>query len=319
MRFLFVVHRSAPFSGGSEVYVHAMAKEAHRRGHEVAVLAGEHYGEFEGIRITNDANILMLKWDLIVVHGFGPSVQNFVLQIAKDIPSPILYMLILPSDDPASIKAMLDCKYLGWSTLSDINHLQKYNVANKAVHIRHGINPQECLGSLGFKNKYNITQRMFLSCGGYWHNKLMKELVDVFIKADIKDAVLVTTGYDNRSNLMPDPVPGKIIPLMIDDRKEVLSAILEADCYLMHSSQEGFGLVILESMLNLTPWIARDIAGPTLLKQFGKTYTSDDELITLLQNFNPKDFDLYLAEQHVISNHLIANTIDDIEAVVNNK
>lgn len=319
MKFLFVVHRAAPYPGGSEVYVQAMAEEAKSRGHEVAILAGEHKGEYNGIRISNDANIMMSKLDLIIVHGFGPAVQNFVLQVAKDVPSPMLYMLILPSDHLNAIKAMNDCRYVGWSTREDLNHISKHNVINKAVQIRHGIDPQTCLGKPGFKSRYGITSRMFLSCGGYWDNKLMKELANVFVQADLKDAVLVTTGYDNRSNLMPTPVPGKVIPLMIDDRTEVLSAISEADCYLMHSDQEGFGLVILESMLNRTPWIARHIAGPALLSHYGKTYHTDDELITLLKNFNPSDFDLDAANQHVLTNHLIANTIDDIEAVVNNK
>ena len=319
MKFLFVVHRAAPYPGGSEVYVQAMAEEAKSRGHEVAILAGEHRGEYHGIRITNDANIMMLKWDLIIVHGFGPAVQNFVLQVAKDVPSPMLYMLILPSDHPDAVKAMNDCTYLGWSTREDLSHMRKHNVLNKAVEIRHGIDPQTCSGQPGFKVKHNITQRMFLSCGGYWDNKLMKELADVFVKANIDDAVLVTTGYDNRSNLMPAPVQNKVIPLMIDDRAEVLSAFLEANCYLMHSSLEGFGLVILESMLNRTPWIARRMAGPALLSHWGKTYTTDDELIHLLKNFNPSDFDLAAAEQHVLTNHLIANTINDIEAIVINK
>ena len=232
MKFLFVVHRAAPYPGGSEVYVQAMAEEAKSRGHEVAILAGEHRGEYHGIRITNDANILLLNWSLIIVHGFGPAVQNFVLQVAKDLPSPILYMLILPSDHPASIKALNDCKYLGWSTQEDLNHISKNNVLDKAVQVRHGISKQNCLGESG----YGITQRMFLSCGGYWDNKLMKELADVFVQADIKDAVLVTTGYDNRSNLMPIAVPDKVIPLMIDDNKEVKNIIKSADCYLMHSA-----------------------------------------------------------------------------------
>ena len=61
------------------------------------------------------------------------------------------------------------------------------------------------------------------------------------------------------------------------------------------------------------------MAGPALLSQYGQTYTTDDELITLLKNFNPSDFNLDAAEQHVLANHLIANTVNDIEAIVLNK
>lgn len=313
MRLLFVVHRYYPFPGGSEYYVQAMAEEALSRGHEVAVLTGEHRGDQNGVRVSDQADILLEKWDLIVVHGGDVGVQNFVLQNANKIPNPILYMLILPSNSQICLQALKDCAYIGWSTMDDINHIRKHGVEDKAIRVRHGIKHHDSIGKPGFKAKHGITSRMFLSCGGYWPNKKMKELADLFVKADIEDAVLVTTGYDNRLQLMPTAVPGKVIPLLIDDKSEVLSAISEADCYVMHSNQEGFGLVILESMLNSTPWISRHIAGSALLKQFGKTYNRDDELIALLKKFDADEFDLERAESHVLANHLISNTVDDIE------
>ena len=144
----------------------------------------------------------------------------------------------------------------------------------------------------------------------------MRELSEVWIKADIRDAVLVTTGYDNRMQLMPAAVPGKVIPLLIDDKAEVMSAIAEADCYVLHSSQEGFGLVLLESMLNATPWIARDIAGASLLRVHGKTYDTDEQLIDLLRAFDRDTFDIDAARQHVLTNHTISNTVDDILAII---
>lgn len=314
-KLLFVVHRYYPFPGGSEYYVQAMAEEALARGHEVAVLAGEHQGPQNGVIVTNNANVLLQPWDLIIVHGCDVNVQNFVLGNAKNISNPILYMIILPSYSPASIQAIQDCKYIGWSTLEDLDCINKYNAQSKAYNVRHGIKHLDSVGRPGFKEKYNIKGKMFLSCGGYWPNKAMKELAEVFKKANIPDAVLVTTGYDNRNNLMPDPAPN-VIPLLIDDKADVHSAILEADCYLMHSWQEGFGLVLLESMLNSTPWIARHGSGAALLKDWGRTYTTDTELIELLRNFDSKSFDLVGAKNHVLNNHLIKNTVDDIENVV---
>ena len=316
MRLLYVVHRYYPFPGGSEYYVQAMAEESLSRGHSVAVLSGEHMGDQNDVHVTSDANILLQPWDLIIVHGGDVHVQNFVLSNAKQIPSPILYMLILPSQSPLTVQALHDCRYLGWSTPDDLAHISKYQLDHKARQVRHGIKHQDSIGKPGFKAKHGITQPMFLSCGGYWPNKLMKELAEVWLKADIPDAVLVTTGYDNRMQLMPAAVPGKIIPLLIDDKAEVMSAISEADCYVLHSSQEGFGLVLLESMLNGTPWIARDIAGASLLKQHGKVYETDAQLIQLLREFKPSQFDADAARQHVIKNHTISSTVDDIEAVV---
>ena len=68
-RILYVVHRYAPFPGGSENYVRDMAEETLFRGHEVAVFAGEHKGDHNGIRVTTDTAIFGEKWDLVVVHG----------------------------------------------------------------------------------------------------------------------------------------------------------------------------------------------------------------------------------------------------------
>lgn len=315
MRLLYVVHRYYPFPGGSEYYVQAMAEESLSRGHEVAVLTGEHQGDQNGVRVTSDANVLLEKWDLVVVHGGDVGVQNFVLGNASRIQSPILYMLILPSNSQICLQAMHDCTYLGWSTPDDINHIRKHSQDSKARRIRHGIKHMDSLGKPGFKAKHGITQRMFLSCGGYWPNKKMRELAAVWDSANIEDAVLVTTGYDNRMDLMPAP-NDRVIPLLLDDKAEVLSAISEADCYVMHSNQEGFGLVILESMLNETPWISRHIAGAAMLSKHGYTYHTDSQLIKLLREFEPGKRDLTAARQFVLDNHTIKSTVDDIEAVV---
>jgi glycosyltransferase involved in cell wall biosynthesis len=314
-KLLFVVHRYYPFPGGSEYYVQAMAEEALARGHDVSVIAGEHQGDQNGVKVSNDANILLQQWDLIIVHGAGVAVQDFVLSNATQIPNPILYMIILPEEKPVHIKALQDCKYVGWSTHEDMEFINKYQANKKAVNVRHGIKHLESIGSPGFKQKYNIQGPMFLSCGGYWPNKAMKELAFLFKKANLPDAVLVTTGYDNRNNLMPDPAPN-VIPLLIDNKAEVISAISEADCYLMHSHVEGFGLVLLESMLNETPWIARYGSGARLLEDFGRTYTTNDELVELLQNFNKLSWDTASAKTQVLENHLISNTVDDIERVL---
>ena len=143
----------------------------------------------------------------------------------------------------------------------------------------------------------------------------MRELAEVFKRAALEDAVLVTCGYDNRMDLMP-AASNNIIPLLIDDKADVLSAISEADCYLMHSNQEGFGLVILESMLNETPWISRQIAGAAMLNKFGQTYQTDGQLINLLKNFDTMAYDLAAAKQHILDNHTIRSTVDDIEQII---
>ena len=316
-KICFVVHRYAPFPGGSEYYVQQMAEECVQRHHDVTVIAGEHKGHLNGVRVTSDANDLQDK-DLIVVHGGDVGVQNFVLSNASRIESPMLYMLIKPSESVVCLQALKDVKYIGCSAPEDWEHVVKHGVEYKSHKVIHGISPIDCIGEEGkFKDKYGIPKdkKMFLSCGGYWPNKKMIELADAFRKADLKDAILVTTGYDNRFGIMPH-ASENVIPLMVEDPKDIKNAIADADCYVMNSDAEGFGLVILESMINKTPWISRNIAGAKLLADYGQVYDTEEELIPLLQNFNRDNNKVEYAYQHVIQNHLIKNTVDDILSLI---
>lgn len=307
MKLLFVVHRYYPFPGGSENHVRAMAEEALRRGHDVTVLAGSNKGDQNGVKVTNDMDILKNYFNLIVIHGRN-STQRSVLEGIGDLVSPTLYLLI---DPPISKAAMRDCSLLGWSTRYHFESIAKHNLLFKAVKIRCGIK-QESVGKPGFKEKYKIKGRMFLSCGGYWPNKRMRELVEVFKRANLSDTTLVTTGYHNDKALIPE-ASETVMPLLLDSQKEVWSAMSEADCYIMHSNHEGFGLVLLESMLNKTPWIANNIAGATELQEYGNVYEDDNELISLLRAFNKLDFDLEKAYRYVLDNHTIVHTMNDIE------
>jgi glycosyltransferase involved in cell wall biosynthesis len=316
-KICFVVHRYAPFPGGSEYYVQQMAEECVQRLHEVTVLAGEHKGDLNGVHVTNDAHAL-LKQDLVVVHGGDVGVQNFVLSNTNRIDSPVLYMIIKPSDSDVCVRALNNVKFIGCSAPEDWEHVKKHSVLSKSHKIIHGISPTDCIGTEGrFKEKYNIPKdkRMFLSCGGYWPNKKMIELADAFKKADLKDAVLVTTGYDNRFNIMPH-ASENVIPLMVEDPMDVKDAIADADCYVMNSDAEGFGLVILESMINKTPWIARNIAAAKLLSRYGKVYDTEEQLTELFKTWQPDDFTTALAYKYVIQNHLIKNTVDDILSLI---
>jgi len=316
-KICFVVHRYAPFPGGSEYYVQQMAEECVQRHHDVTVIAGEHKGHLNGVRVSSDANDLQDK-DLIVVHGGDVGVQNFVLSNASRIESPMLYMLIKPSESSVCLQALKDVKYIGCSAPEDWEHVVKHGVEYKSHKVIHGISPTDCIGEEGkFKDKYKIPKdkKMFLSCGGYWPNKKMIELANAFRKADLKDAILVTTGYDNRFGIMPH-ASENVIPLMVEDPKDIKNAIVDADCYVMNSDAEGFGLVILESMINKTPWISRNIAGAKLLADYGQVYDTEEELIPLLQNFNRDGNKVEYAYQHVIQNHLIKNTVDDILSLI---
>lgn len=313
---LFVVHRYPPFPGGSEYYVRDMAEAAVAAGHSASVLAGQHEGDRNGVHVTSDGNILSKKFDLIVVHGADVAIQDFVLKNAAKIPSPILYMLILPSETPVALDALHSARWLGCSTPADWAHVEKHNVAHKAVEIRHGIRRDESLGREGFRAAHTITTpKMFLSCGGYWPHKKMRELVDVFNQTGLTDTTLVLTGYDNRANAMPT-ASQFVKPLLLDDKQTVMDAMREADLLILHSEKEGFGLVLLEAMLNETPWAARRIAGAELMQQFGFTYTNDAELLHFMRDFKREAVKIKKAYEYVTANHLIDHTLSDILKVL---
>ena len=311
-KLLFAVHRYAPFPGGSENYVRDMAEACVRLGHDVYVLAGQHNGDLNGVKVTSDGNIIGMPFDLIIVHGAGVNVQDFVLVNADKISSPVLYMIILPQENQGAHAGLKNAKFIGCSTKEDWEFAEKHKVMDKARKVIHGIDPRISVGQPGFKQKYNIaTPRMFLSCGGYWPNKAMRELADIFNHLNIPDTVLVTTGYDNRNDLMPVRTD-KVIPLLIEDRNDVLSAILEADLYIMHSHVEGFGLVLLESMLNMTPWTARYGSGARLLREHGFGYNNEEELMEYLINFKPDFEKIENSHFYVNKYHTIDNTVSDI-------
>jgi hypothetical protein len=82
----------------------------------------------------------------------------------------------------------------------------------------------------------------------------------------------------------------------------------------MHSHKEGFGLVLLESMLNRTPWAARNIAGAKLMSDYGFTYDNDEQLLNYMKEYKSlrntqKTENAY---EYLIHNHLIRHTVDDI-------
>ena len=312
-KILYVVHRYAPYPGGSENYVRDMAEETLRRGHEVAVFAGEHKGMHNGVLATSDPAIFGLPWDLVVVHGGDVGWQDNILMQCKKIKSPMLFMLIVPSDSTVYKYACENVEYIGCSTFEDWWYIRYNDHKSKAVRIRHGIDPKISLGTSGFRKKYGIeTELMFLSCGGYWHNKRMKELVNLFNKVGRYDITLVTTGYDNRFDIMPKDSEF-VKNLLLDDRNDVMSAIKESDLYIMHSNREGFGLVLLESMLNKTPWAATNMAGAKLMNEFGFTYDNDEELLNYMKEFKPITEDkIEESYEYVTMNHMISNTVDDI-------
>ena len=154
MKVLFVVHRYAPYPGGSEYNVQRTAEECVRRGIEVTVVAGEHKGDLNGVTVTSGVN--PDDFDLIVIHGGDVSVQNLFLQNINNFKAPVLYWLIKPSESPICLQALKDAKYIGCSTEEDWEHVKKFGVEHKSYKIAYGIKEEDA-GTVGvFKKKYGI-------------------------------------------------------------------------------------------------------------------------------------------------------------------
>lgn len=312
MKILFVVHRYVPFPGGSEYYVRDMAEEMRRRNHEVQVLAHEHKGDQNGITVSNEYNdVLNQKWDLIVVHGGDCVSQNIVHVNAQSIGnrSPVLYLLVKPSDSTACVHGLHHHRFLGYSTSMDIEHLKKYNVLDKGRRIRHGIVPEIYMRNIMDKKK-----TIFVSAGGFWPHKAMGPLAQAFTQANIPNAQLHLYGY-GEEHLMPSDTHN-VKCFFGRSKVDVLLAINGADAYIMNSYEEGFGLVLLESMMNKTPWYARNIAGAKDMSQYGTTYNNEQELMELLRGHVRNEKKIQDAYDYVMANHTIQDTCNDIEDVL---
>lgn len=310
MRLLFVVHRYAPFPGGSEYYVQNMAEEMLKRRHDVTVLAHEHQGDYNGVKVSNDyQQILNERWDLIIVHGGDVVSQNIVHVNAAQLRSPVLYLIVKPSDSQFCLNGLRNHRFLGYSTSMDVEHLKKHNVLDKGRRVRHGIPPLQYMRVNTDQNKM-----IFVSAGGFWAHKAMTPLADAFEHANITDAELHLYGYGEQ-HLMP-PTTDKVKCFYGKDKTDVLLAIAGADAYIMNSYEEGFGLVLLEAMMNKTPWYARNIAGAKDMCYYGTVYNTEQELMELLRNHECDDWKVEDAYNYVMCNHTIQDTCNDIEDVL---
>lgn len=310
MRILFVVHRYAPYPGGSENNTRNMAEEFLRRKYQVTVLAHEHQGDYNGVIVSNDYNtILNQKWDLVIVHGGDVISQNIIHVNADKIQSPVLYLIIKPSDSAVCVHGLRSHKFIGYGTSMDIEHCKKYGVLDKARRVRYGI---ENIAYI--RKEHNKTKTVFVSAGGFYPHKAMGPLAAAFIKANIPNAQLHLYGY-GEEHLMPKDTHN-VKCFFGRDKTDVLLAINGADAYIMNSYEEGFGLVLLESMMNKTPWYARAIAGAKDMCYYGTTYNDEQELMELLRNHKRDQKKIDDAFNYVMANHTIHDCCNDIEDIL---
>lgn len=317
MKILFVVHRAAPYPGGSEYFVQDMAEEMLARGHEVWTLAETHQGDYNGVKMTSDYNILVKPWDLIIVHGSDVISQNIVHAngyTIREHGNKVCYMIIKPSESPVSLNGLDQHTYVAYSTQKDIECIKKHGVLDKARRIRHGIVPKNTYGKPAMlKNKH-----IYMSAGGFYPHKAMIPLARAFEDANIPNAELHLYGYGEGLTLTDTD---KVKWFKGKSKQEVMDAMISSDGYIMNSHEEGFGLVLLEAMMNRIPWYARAGSGAAdELSNYGTTYKDEAELISYLSN--PYEIlalgvQIRDAYDFVMANHTITQTCNDIEDILN--
>jgi glycosyltransferase involved in cell wall biosynthesis len=323
-KLLFVVHRYAPYPGGSEYNVQRLAEEALRQGHDVTVLSDTHCGDLNGVKVTSDRTILVdpaNRWDMIFVHG-SCSTQDVVHHNAEIISSisPIYYLIVEPPKNAVCWeKGMKYAKWIGIGTEADWDFVDGKGFADKAAQFFYGID-SAATGQPGFKASIGIpdTDIMYLSVGGFWPHKRHSELAEVFRQVNPPNTHLVLMGYDNQHGRAP--TSSENVHVFMDAAPhDIYDAMFESDLYILNSESEGYGLVLLEAMLNCTPWIATDIAAAHDLGHlgYGITYTTPDELAALLQTPPvPTPREILEARELVMTMHSIENSVKTLLSVL---
>jgi glycosyltransferase involved in cell wall biosynthesis len=309
MKICYVAHRYYPFPGGTEYYVKNLAEETLSQGHDVTVLASQHKGNQNGVKVTNDVQVLVReKFDLVVVHGSGVGMQDTVLFNARQIPSKIMFMIIRPEESNQIFPAMENSDYIACSTPTDWRFVKKYRQDHKSIQVNHSISKNDVAERTN-KSIGSLFDPYCISVGGFWSHKGHKELSEGWTV----DNRLFMTGYNNDRNWVPDvEKKSNQYLLFLENKEDVLRHIRDAELLILNSQYEGFGLVLLEAMLNDTPWASTPVAGAEVLKDHGFVYNSLPELMEYIKKGEYIKGD----KQYVIDNHLTDTTVRQILDVV---
>ena len=314
-KILFVVHRYAPYPGGSETNTKNMAEEMLRRGYDVTVLAAMNQGDLNGVKVTGNHSALLDVWDLIIVHGGDVVSQNVAHVNSELIKSPVLYLIIKPSESDICMQGLRVHKYLGYGSSFDLEHIKKHGFEAKARRVRYGLPIEDTIypaidSFLPFGGK-----KYFISIGGFAGHKQMRPLAEAFKKANIPDTMLLLLGYDGGD--VPS-TSGNVVSYVGAEKKVVMSLVANSQGLIMNSSEEGFGLVLIEAMMNKTPWFARDIAGAHDMRMYGNIYSTEEQLMEMLRTHDREFIEVQIdnAYEYAMENHTIQASVDDIERII---
>lgn len=309
-KLLYVVHRYAPYPGGSEYNVQRYAEASIQLGHEVTVLANTHCGNYNGVTVTSDINIIHNQFDLCIVHGWTGGMQNYVIQNSNRLRYPLFYMIIKPDSRPEIELAFRNASYIGCATSQDVLFASYRGYSNKIVRINYPIEyipitkPKEKI-----REEFGITApRTVISVGGFAPHKGMDELVAAFEELNDPHTQLILTGYDlNHPTPNISNCKSNITIFHVEDPHMVHELMSVADLLIWNSiaGTEGYGLVLLEAMLYGCNWYARNTAAGMDLSAggFGIIYDTKDQLVKLMEEYTPEIIDINTKKLYVRNHH----------------
>jgi glycosyltransferase involved in cell wall biosynthesis len=308
MQLLFIVHRTYPYNGGSEYNIKLISEALANENYNVTVLTDCSNGDYGKVKVINDRNQLFSdQYDWVIIHGNDMPIQDYALLNIQKIKAKTLYWIIKPSDSESAMYGFRYANVIGWGTSYDFNHIVKHKCTHKAKYIRYAVDLNDCVG---INTPYN--DLIFVSSGGFGAHKGFDELIEIFNDLDMPQTKLVLTGYIGG---IPFTQNKNIELYNINNRKDYLNIIASADLYIMNSYSEGFGLVLLDAMINKVPWISRDIAGATDMKQYGNVYSSQNGLKNLLLNYKKDQYKIYTAHQYILNERTIKNMVKDFKLI----
>lgn len=310
MNLLFVVHRTYPFNGGSEYNVKLISEALANDNHKVTIVTDCSNGNYGKVRVITDRNqIFSDNYDWVIIHGNDMPIQDYALLNIQQIKAKILYWIIKPSDSESALSGFKHATRIGWGTSYDFHHIIKYNCVDKAKYIRYVVDLDDCIG---IKQPHN--NLVFMSSGGFGTHKGFDELISVFNELNLPNVKLILTGYIGNAPITQNK---NIEIYSINHRHEYLNLLASADLYIMNSISEGFGLVLLDAMINKIPWIGRDIAGATDMQQYGTVYSSQIELKHYLSNYKKDQLKIDTAYTYILYERTIKNIVKDFELIIN--
>jgi glycosyltransferase involved in cell wall biosynthesis len=213
-------------------------------------------------------------------------------------------MIVRPEESKQIFPAMENSDYIACSTPTDWRFVKKYRQEHKSVQVNHSISKDD-VAELTNKSMGSVFDPYCISVGGFWSHKGHKELSQGWSV----DNRLFMTGYNNDRNWVPDVTDkSNQYLLFLENKEDVLRHIRDAELLILNSQYEGFGLVLLEAMLNDTPWASTPVAGAEVLKDHGFVYNSLPELMEYIKKGEYIKGD----KQYVIDNHLTDTTVRQI-------